>query len=69
MLILVALVACRDASARALTYGAELAECHNNARARFPQNNALACEDSIACENRARVKFHRPLRDPSKGCE
>jgi len=47
-------------SVKALTYGFELEECNRNAK---------TCDESIKCENDARKKYSRPLRDADAGCK
>jgi hypothetical protein len=41
-------------------YSAELAACTLGSK---------TCSESIACENDARARHGRPLRDPAKGCK
>ncbi len=69
LLFAFALSACIPNTARAMTYGAELQTCTASAREKYPNDNALACESSIACENDVRARYGRPLRDASKGCQ
>ena len=47
-------------SGKSMTYGFELEECNRNAK---------TCAESIACENEARKRYTRPLRDVDGGCK
>lgn len=66
MSLIVGLVACSNSTTpspatlvKVTDYGIELEECNRT---------STTCAQSIACENDARARHGRPLRDASKGC-
>jgi hypothetical protein len=60
-LLLVMLMGCSSApSPKPAFYGFELEQCNKL---------ATTCEESIACENKVRARYNRPLRDPKGGCQ
>jgi len=47
-------IGCKPGDAKPAAYSAELAECNRSAQ---------TLQDSIACEDRVRVRYGRPVRD------